>query len=207
MRKEFDEYLDSLTKAGASCVKVIKPLDDTKLLEELSSLPNVTLPDEFYQYLNLFDGVDQSKCYELDIMDPDFAWGMNPMPVKKIISEYKSSAGLFANEPDYWPAGFVPFLWNEGDEMLINCLADSLTFGAVYYFEEGVGVNRVADNLSAFIKGCDTILSKGLRVYEEPDFSEITDEDNYFEQCSEIYGNTPYYNRRGKFDTQIIDWK
>ena len=209
MEKELEEYINTLTKSGASCVKVIKPLDNIALLEELSNLPNVTLPDEFRMYLTRIDGVDQSICLELDIMDPDFAWGMEPIPVKKIISEYKTSVGMFkqSGTPEYWPEGFVPFLWNNGDFMIVNCMKDSPTFRAVYCFREGVGVNRVTNNLREFMKGCNTIMNEGLRIYEEPDFSVIADEETYFEECAKIFGNTPYYNRRGKFDTQIIDWK
>ncbi len=207
MEKIIKEYLETLAEAGASCVKVIKPLDDFALLEELSALDLVTLPEDFRTYLLLFDAYDQSKCIALDIMDPDFAWGMEAIPLKKIIREYKSSTSLYSEEADYWPKGFVPFLRNNGDGMLVNCLKDSPTFGAVYCFREGVGINKVAENLKDFISGCQAMLTQGLRVYEEPDFSEIADEESYFEACSRIYGNTPYFNRRGKFDTQIIDWK
>ena len=202
-----ENYLNTLREKGAAFPEVIQPLDDPDLMNDLAGIEGISIPDQFGYYLEKINGYDLKRCRELDVIDPVFAWNKEVKPLKRIISYYKSNAGSF-EDPDYFPPGFVTFLWGAGgDDIVINCIKDSPTFGAVYFFQEGVGINRISGTLAEFIEGCTQELKEGLIHFEDADISEVVDEETYFDDRLRIYGNTPYFNRKGKMDTQIVDWK
>ncbi|MAQ75451.1 MAG: hypothetical protein CL613_03860 [Aquimarina sp.] len=209
LKTVFDQYVDQLTTAGAISPKVIKTSNEDDVIDELESLEAISLPEMVVEYLTLIDGYDDDLCDDLDVYEPEFAWNMYPIEVASIPTVYEDLAGCGgADNPDYWPVGFLPILEDgSGSYVVVNCIEDSPTYGAVYDMSEGVGCNRVSDTISDFLEGCRKELVEGLRVFEEPELSTVKDAKSYLVECRKIYGNTPYFSRIGSMDQQIVDWK
>lgn len=203
-----EDYLSALKEKGAAFPLAYKSLEDKSLLSELSEIEEISIPEEFLYFVSQIDGYDQNKCREHDFMEPVFAWNREVKPLSNVISYFKRNNGTFGDK-NYFPSGFVTFLWGAGgDDIVINCIANSPTFGSIYFFQGGVGVNLISNSLTEFLVGCKMELDRNLIQFEDdPEISVIVNEETYFEERSKVYGNTPYFNRKGKFDTQIIDWK
>ncbi len=206
MESILNEYIQKLKSSGAGSANVIKKVDNKYKVESLNSLKKVTVTNELKVLLSI--EYDSDLCYELDYFEPEFAWGMYLMDVEEIQSAYDEISGLNGEDDPYCPLGFLPILSdNGGNYIMINCISQSPTYGAVYDMCEGVGVNMLATNLTHFFKCLSQELTDELRTFEAPQLSECIDIKNWFDKMSEIFGNTPYFIRKGKMDTQIIDWK
>ncbi len=201
-------YLKMLTEYGSGAPSVLKEADSMESILKLNELKKVELPAELIIYLQKIDGYDPVKESKLDIPN-EIARGMAAMNLKECYNEAINFAGFDSEDDIYWPLGFVPILSNYGgDYIVVNCIRESPTYGAVYDFTEGVGVNLLAYSLNDFLECSTKELTSGFRIFKHDDedyeFQSITVKG--FDEESEIYGNTPYFQRRGKMDTQIVDW-
>lgn len=205
----FNQYMQVLKDAGAALPHLIVRMENPDEIDQLNEVKGVTIPNQLRSFLILGSVIDKDLSYKYDAAEPEFAWNMTIRSVKWMERAYKESPIIGMNDDeDYWPKGFLPLLYGaSGDEMTINCNADSPTYGAVYLMEEGVGVNRVSDDLVQFIKASQAEIEQGFRVFNIPAYSENQDVENWFAKLSAIYGNTPYFDRPGRFDQQVIDWK
>ncbi|MCK7598987.1 hypothetical protein M0G74_17065 [Microbulbifer sp. CAU 1566] len=94
-----------------------------------------------------------------------------------------------------------------GDFVLVNCISNSITYGSLYDLSEGVGCNRISDSISEFLDASSVELEEKFRIFENEEISLIPDVRAQLEKGRKIFGETPYFSRMGKMDTQIIDWK
>ena len=202
-----DRYLGILSKHGAICPKVVKTMTSSDNIEELAHLENVSITNELETFFSNINGYDLGKCVEYDVYDPEFAWGMNLLSIKDAQTHYDQCyACADGGDPNYWPVGFLPILWGgSGSYVVVNCIKESPTYGAVYDMSEGVGCNMVSKNIIDFIKASSKEVELGIRKFSEGEYSVIQSA-NYLDDCAKIYGNTPYFRRKGKMGTQIIDW-
>lgn len=209
MSDALEKYLNVLISAGAGSGKVILK-DKSIKLNDIEKIEDICLPLELKQFFKLAS-YNQDACDDLDIMYPEFAWGMYLLSIEQCIEHYQDLAGCGEEEnPDYYPFGFLPILWNGcGDYVVINCIEKSKTFGAVYDMSEGVGCNLVSTSLSSFIDANRIVLEEKLRIFPNLEVSHITvDIQEYLNRCTEIFGNTSYFQRVGvNMHEQIVDWK
>ncbi len=200
------KYKDTLNECGAASGKVIigGTEDDLRYLDNIDE---VKPHPDLYTYFRFINGYDQEICDELDLYEPEFAWQMYPIAAKDIADVYDLAGYTHDENPDYWPEGFLPILKDDGcSYVVVNCNADSPTYGAVYEMRHCVGSNMISKSLEAFILGNMLELQAKLRTFEDPELSEVTDLDTYFIRCQDIYGNTPFFSR-DRADDQIVDWK
>ncbi|WP_196158532.1 SMI1/KNR4 family protein [Reinekea sp. G2M2-21] len=202
-----DKFTEVSRKFGSSTVDVLKPCNSDDL-ENIRKLDSVSIPGELHEFLSTLGDVDEDKMAELDLFEPHLVWGMSIIPVQEISEKYNDFAGCGGEEnPDYWPLGFLPILEeNNSNFIVINCIENSTTYGAVYDMSEGVGCNMVSKSIGAFLSASAEELENGIRVFTGPDFSEIKNFKSYLKDAAPLFGNTPYFSRIGKMDQQIIDW-
>lgn len=205
MEKIINEYIYALKEAGAGSAKVIKKVDNSQKVTTLNTFEKVTVPQQLEALLSY--EYDNNMLFEFDYTDPEFAWNMYLYDLLEIKINYKNLAGLNGEDCTYFPLGFVPILGDFGGNFLtVNCIVESPTYGAVYDIGDGVGANMLAKDLEHFFKAATEELTSKLRYYKEPELSETIEMNQWFERAATIYGNTPYFIRKGKMDQQIIDW-
>ena len=204
-----ENHLKVLTEYGSGGALAIKGCEDMESILKLNSLEKVDIPDDLITYFQTIDGYDPIKEYEFEELPLDIACGMAPVDLKLCYSFTLDDAGFNGDDDTYWPDGFVPILYDYGGNyILVNCIKESPTYGAVYDFTEGVGVNLLSHNLCHFFDCATREITTGFRVFKHgnEDYKTQSMEVKGFDEMEQIYGNTPFFQRRGKMDTQIIDW-
>ena len=204
-----ENHLKVITEYGSAGALAIKTCQDMDAILNLNTLKEVNIPDDLIVYFQTINGYDSSMEDEYDEMPLDIAAGMAPTNLRIAYNSTLNNAGFNGEEDTYWPHGFVPILYNYGsDYILVNCRENSPTYKAVYDFTEGVGVNLLAHNLSHFFECATREITTGIRVFrhDDKDYEYQSIEVKGFEEKATIYGNTPYFQRKGNMDTQIIDW-
>lgn len=201
------DYLEVLTEYGSAGPKTIKPAPDMESILKLNELTKVDLPEDLITWFQTIDGYDFMKAHKYDDDPQEIAWGMAAMSIKEVVSAAKN-AGFNGENDTYWPFGFVPILFNYGaDYVVVNCVRQSPTYGAVYDLTEGIGVSLLAHDLSHFITCSKDELTSGYRIFQHTDedyeFQSITT--GSYQKLAEIYGNTPCF-QRNQTDEQVIDW-
>ncbi|AWH84310.1 hypothetical protein HYN59_03905 [Flavobacterium album] len=208
-KSELENYLKILADYGSAGPMVIKGADSIESVLKLNELKNVELPADLITYFMMIDGYDYSKERQFEDMPTEIAAGMAAMNLKESYDAVKDFAGFNGDDDTMWPHGFVPILFNYGaNYIVVNCIRESPTYGAVYDLTEGVGINMMARDLSHFIACSAQELTNGFRVFKHDDedyeFQSITVKS--FAEQAEIYGNTPYFSKDRKRNEQIIDW-
>ena len=201
------QYLTTLAEYGSAGPMVIKEAKDPEAILKLNQLTNVTLPADLITYFQTIDGYDPVKTGDYEDDPTEIAGGMAAMSVAESYEAAKN-AGFNGAEDTFWPYGFVPILFNYGaDYIVVNCVKESPTYGAVYDLTEGVGINLLAHDLTHFITCSAQELTSGFRIFKHDDedyeYQSITVKG--LEEQAKIYGNTPYFQRT-RMDEQIIDW-
>jgi hypothetical protein len=150
------------------------------------------------------NGYDARACDELDVSAPELAWGMRALSLAESLQQHESIAGT-AEDPDYWPRGFLPILADGGGSyVVINCQAASPTCGAVYDMGDGDGCCRIASSLPEFIAAATQEIQRGLRRCN-PDGSTSTSRE-YLDDVAPLYGESPFFVRT-KVDGPVVDWR
>ena len=170
-----DAHLSALTSVGAVSPQVLLPAD-AEHVAALEHLRRVTLPEAFRDYLARVGGYDRAQGRALDAFEPDFAWGLFALDASAIPTHYRHAGILTADPDEYWPFGFLPFLWGgSGDYAVIDCRAASPTYGAVFDLDEahGVGTEPLAPDLAAFLRAATAELTDGRRVFRSPTVSRL----------------------------------
>lgn len=70
---------------------------------------------------------------------------------------------------------------------------------------EGVGCNQISPSLAAFFAASRQEVELGLRTWNGGG-SVVANRSDYLSQAGSVFGNTPYFARVGRMDTQIVDW-
>ena len=204
-KKILDSHLETLTEYGSGGALAIKGCNKIESILELNNIKKASIPNDLITYFTMINGYDSRKERELEDEKPlDIAYGMAPMDLKNCFS----SIGSNGESDTYFPQGFIPILSNYGgDYIMINCIKESPTYGAIYDFTEGVGVNLIANSLSHFFECSTKEITTGFRVFnhddEDYEYQSIVTKE--FDEMALIYGNTPYFKRK-RMDEQIIDW-
>ncbi|WP_160151541.1 SMI1/KNR4 family protein [Microbulbifer sp. ALW1] len=208
LKKSIEKYLEVLKQSGSSAADTLDQVDPNSIREGVL-FDEVDLTDELVNYFSMVNGYDYKKCDDLGVDNPDFAWGMYALSWNQARDQYSELSGIGGDEnPDYWPKGFFPILYDgSGDFVLVNCISSSITYGSLYDLSEGVGCNRISDSISEFLDASSVELEEKFRIFENEEISLIPDVRAQLEKGRKIFGETPYFSRMGKMDTQIIDWK
>lgn len=202
-----DDYLAAIEAAGSLTPKVLQGPPDDALFEQLAAFDEVTVFPDLRTYFTRLNGYDIHACSERDLFEPELAWGMFAYSLEDCIAAYDDLAGIGGDEnPDYWPYGFVPILDDgAGSSVLVNCIAGSPTFGAVYEMTDCVGVNRVSDSLADFLLAATHVVKAGWKTFDRDTSSITVGDDEYADLLAQVHGNTPYFTGRGS--DQVVDWK
>ncbi|WP_028102966.1 SMI1/KNR4 family protein [Pseudoduganella violaceinigra] len=203
-----DSYLKTIAENGSATPRALKPSAEVDI-EELKSLRDVTPFDDLATYFARVDGLDDDVMEEFDLFEPELAWGMSALSIKDSISHYQDVAYCGGSEnPDYWPYGFLPIMQDGcGSYLVVNCIASSPAYGAVYDMCDGVGCNRLANSLREFFAASAQEVATGLRKYDSDTSAITVDAGGYLKQAGEIFGNSAYFARVGRMGSQIVDWK
>ena len=207
LQSAIGEYFSCLKSSGAACLPLLGKIAPTEVERELQM--RFQYPDrELVSYFSEANGYRASTLADIS-SNPEFAWGMWPLSLDEAATHYDSwQAAGYADLPDYWPDRFFPMMWDgEGNYLLANCDVASPTYGAVYDLTEGVGCNRLANSISDFFLASCREFELGLRRYSSPHRASINQRRNYVMRAAQLYGYTPYFDRYGSMDTQIVDWK
>ena len=205
--KFMSEYLRVIELNGSATPKAIRPLDDISALTQLRGLKDVTPFDELDAYFSAIDGYDQYVCDELDLFEPTLAWDLSVLSLEQAVSHYNETAPLGSENPDYWPYGFLPVLWDlSGSYLLVNCVKSSPFYGGVYDMTEGVGCNRVSSSLSEFFAASAKEVEAGLRRYDKGESTLCVEWEDYLKLAAPIFSHAPFFVRT-RMDAQIVDWK
>ena len=201
-----DRYLAATAQLGSPLRELILPLVDEGSLDALRALDEVTLPNELVAYFRRVNGYHYGALAERDMFRPDFAWGMKALSVDHALHLHRSLQSAITDEtPDYWVDGFLPILDDgAGSVVAVNCIASSPTFGAVYEMTHGVGLNRIASSLAEFFEASTAAIAQGFFRYE--DGMLLSDDPRFLREAGPLYGDSPYFARVGRMDTQIVDW-
>ncbi len=196
-----NNYIDLLLSKNLNAPKVLREgkISDINTIEKQLY---ITLHPDIVAYFERVGGYSPKKCEEYDSFEPSFLFNMQAIQLKKVQQHY-SLAGeevwddeLEEETDTYYPIGFIPFLLDgAGDYILINCITNSPTCGAIYYLEDGLGCYRVSDSLSHFIIANHETIKQTTKEFSDPDFFNLIYEEAYF-------GNVPYFNRSLK----RVDW-
>ena len=202
-----DAYLSTLAEHGSLVQRALRPIDDASRLDALDRLDQVRTPAALRSYFQRVDGVDDQACRELDLFEPQLAWGMFPLSLQACLQHHDGCTDS-SDDEDYWPIGFLPILADgTGSYVVVNARRDSPTWGAVYDMSEGVGCNRIAHSLEAFFAACAREAALGLRRYAR-DVSELGVEPReWLVQAAGLFGPSPFFARPGRMGDQIVDWK
>ena len=201
-----NDYLRVIEGSGSSAPRAIRALADPAALSELRELDDVTPLEDLEAYFLTVDGYDQDVCIELDLLDPQLAWDMSALSLEDAISHY-NDAPIGSENPDYWPPGFLPILWDlSGSYVLVNCAKSSPTYGAVYDMSEGVGCNRISSSLPEFFAASAKEVEAGLRRYDKDQSTLGAEWPEYLKLAAPIFGHSPFFSRE-RMDTQLVDWK
>jgi cell wall assembly regulator SMI1 len=203
-------YLQVLEQSGSLTPKVIVPQDaDSDAAAAFDAMAELSIPDDLRRFFAHANGYDDALCDELDLFEPVFAWGMFLLGVEDSRHHYASGPPCLAEEnPDYWPLGFVPILWDgSGNYVVVNCRPGSPTYGAVYDMCEGVGCNRVSDSIPAFLDASAREVVSGLRKYSGDGSETAVDAASYLALAAPLFGHSAYFSRPGRMGSQIVDWK
>jgi hypothetical protein len=195
------EYLRVLEQHGSPTPKVIAKLAAEA---EWNALPAEVTPfDDLKTYFKHVNGYGNAAAPGV-LIQPELAWQMSALSLPESLREHESLAGT-AEDPDHWPRGFLPVLADGGGSyVVVNCLAGSPTYGAVYDADESVGCCRVANSLADFFQAATQEVRQGLRRYL-PDGSSLTTRE-YLDDAAPLYGETPFFVRK-KFDEPVVDWR
>ncbi|QBI01974.1 SMI1/KNR4 family protein [Pseudoduganella albidiflava] len=199
------DYLAAIEAAGSLIPKALGPAPDAGWIDAMNALEQITVPDDLKTYFTKINGWDADS--DLDLFEPELAWGMFPLSTDRSIEDYVEIADIVGDEnPDYWPLGFVPILADgAGSWVLVNCIAASPTYGAVYEMTHCVGINRIAGSLADYFAGLTQVVKAGWKVFDG-DSSDITvDGDEYADLQAGVFGHTPYFTTRGS--DQVVDWR
>lgn len=172
-------YVDALRRLNARAVTFLKPGNANAGQAVRAAYPDLALPADVEALWRAFNGVTPSGDTPLgDIwLDGMFHF----LSEAEAIDDYREALALQGEEgfSEYWPRGFFPVATpGEGSRLLVNCIADSPTRGAVYELTHGVGVCRVATSLTRQFEITLVCLERGaiqvtLSGQIEPDFSRV----------------------------------
>jgi hypothetical protein len=194
-----EKYLQVLEQHGATAPRAIARLGagDWKATE----FPEDVTPfDDLKTYFTRVNGYDPAALTELDLFEPELAWQMRALSLEESLENHEM-AGEY---PDYWPSGFLPILADSaGSWVVVNCIATSPTYRAVYDMSDGVGCNRIANSLGEFFAASTQEVLQGLRVYAGDDSD--TPSRDYNALAAPLFGNSPYFTRE-RFDSCVVDW-
>lgn len=201
------EYLRVIELNGSATPKVIRALDDPAALAQLRGLKDVEPFEDLDAYFSVINGYDQDACDELDLFDPPFAWNLSVLSLEQAITHYNETAPLGGEDPDYWPYGFLPILWDSsGSYLLVNCVKSSPFYGGVYDMTEGVGCNRVSSSLREFFAASAKEVEAGLRRYDDGESTLCVEWEEYVRLAAPIFSHSPFFART-RMDEQIVDWR
>lgn len=118
------------------------------------AFPKLKPPEDLMTLWQVMDGVDLVGDPSLEALWLD---GVNAfLSEDEAIDDYITAQRLQADEPDfaeYWPEGFVPVASpGEGSRLLVNCVKDSPTHGALYTLDHGVGLSRMSRSLGQYFE-------------------------------------------------------
>ena len=118
------------------------------------AFPKLKIPQDVHTLWQTMDGVSLDGDPALDALWLD---GMNAfLSEEEAIDDYIMAARLQSDEPDfeqYWPEGFLPVASpGEGSRLLVNCVKDSPTHGALYMLDHGVGLSRMTASLGQYFE-------------------------------------------------------
>ena len=162
-------YLDAIRASGAKVAGWLRPGTPDALSLLNAHIPELAPPGELAQLWACFDGIEGPESATLGELWLDGAFRF--FSVAEAISDYHVCYELWAADPsfeDYWPKGFLPLATpGDGSRLLVNCLADSPTYGSVYELLHGSGVSRSAASVGRYFETASAWLSGGaLKVNE-----------------------------------------
>jgi hypothetical protein len=197
-----NNYIDLLLSKNLNSPKVLREgkISDINTIEKQQ---HITFHPDLIIYFERVGGYSPKKCNEFDSFEPSFLFNMHAIQLKQV-SQHYSLAGeevwddeLEEEADTYYPIGFVPFLLNgAGNYILINCIANSPTYGAIYCLESGLGCIRLSNSLSEFIIANHKTIEQHSEGFSDPDFFNIT-------YTKEYFGDVPYFDRTLK----RVDWQ
>jgi hypothetical protein len=197
-----NNYIDLLLSKNLNSPKVLREgkINDINTIEKQL---HINFHPDLITYFQRVGGYSPKKCNELDSFEPSFLFNMHAIQLKQVLQHY-SLAGekvwddeLEEETDTYYPIGFIPFLLDgAGNYILINCIANSPTYGGIYYLESGLGCIRLSDSLSQFIIANHKTIEQYSKDFSNQDFFDITYEKDYF-------GDVPYFNSSLK----RVDWQ
>ncbi|WP_374583349.1 SMI1/KNR4 family protein [Pseudoduganella sp.] len=203
-----DHYLKTIQENGSATPRALKPCAAVDI-EGLKKLRDVTPFDDLAHFFARVDDYDDDVMDDLDLFEPPLAWGMFALSLQDSISHYEDAAFCGGSEnPDYWPYGFLPIMQDGcGSYLVVNCISSSPSYGAVYDMCHGVGCNRLANSLQEFFAASTQEVLAGLRKYDNDTSAITVDARDYLQQAAPLFGNSPYFARVGRMDSQVVDWK
>ena len=204
-----DDYLRVLEQHGSPAPKTLVGLSDLAQWAAVKFPAEITPFADLRTYFTRVNGYDRTLCDELGVLYPCLAWDMQALSIRESLQHHENAYFAQSDDnPDYWPLGFLPILWDSGGSyVVVNCEASSPTRGAVYDMCEGVGCNRIADSLQHFFAASAQEILNGLRKYSDDCSAIAVDPGTYLARAAALFGNSPYFVRVGRMDTQIVDWR
>ncbi|MDR6990301.1 hypothetical protein [Luteimonas sp. 3794] len=198
-------YLTVLQHHGSPTPRVLAPLVDAVALDRLAALPGVSPPPALLAYFRAVDGTDPDACDALGLFEPHLAWRMTALSLAEALQTHHDLASHEDDEnPDYWPRGFIPLLADgAGSYLVVNAIAGSPTWGAVYDMGQGVGCNRLAHSLPAFFDASARQIEAGLLRFEGGASRPAVEPREYVRRTAELFGHPPCFASPG---SQIVDW-
>ena len=108
-----------------------------------ASFPDLKPPEDLKVMWREMNGVSIEGDPSLESLWLD---GQNAfLGEEEAVDDYMMATRLQNDEPEfaqYWPKGFVPIASpGDGSRLLINCVTDSPTFGAVYFLGSRCGIS------------------------------------------------------------------
>lgn len=177
MTSAVEKYLDDLKRRGAEAVRFLNNGSQHAGEKLALAHPELSVPPDLLTMWRVFDGLsyDQpSKCDQVWLEGAFYV-----LSEQEAVDDYAACLSLWADDPefkDYWPNGFFPFAKpGDGSRLLVNCVPESSTHGAVYELFHGVGVSKSANSISDYFVTALAWLKEGAtrlddRSYVERDF-------------------------------------
>lgn len=163
-------YLDNIIGSGATLTEWLN--QGSADFTAFDANQDITLHPDLKALWQRFNGMTlpDGSLLQQTWLDGQFSY----FSINAAAADYQASLPLWEDDPhfeEYWPKGFVPLgTPGDGSRLLVNCRANSPTYGAVYDLIHGIGVSRMSDSLVRYFETLNACLTADvIKVTAEGD--------------------------------------
>ncbi|MEQ1709318.1 MAG: SMI1/KNR4 family protein [Terricaulis sp.] len=163
MSEAIANYVGSLKRLGARAAEFLRQGSPSPGEKVRLAFPDLEPPPDLLALWRVFDGTEHVEGTTLEQMWLEGAFYF--FSEEEAIDDYAAALPLWANDEgfaEYWPPKFFPIAKpGDGSRLLVNCIRDSPTKGAVYELFHGVGICKASSSVARYFETASGWLDAG----------------------------------------------